>query len=585
MTRGPVQRVAAFGRPARGRLALAAVLGAVALGAAVGLMATSAWLIARAAQHPPILYLLVAVVAVRAFSLTRACARYAERLVSHDAAFRVLRELRVGVWNRLERIAPAGLPAYRSGDLLARLVADVDTQQDLFLRVLVPYAVAGLAGAGAVGLLWWLLPGAGLALFVALVVAAVVAPWLAGPAGARTDRRLAPLRGELSAATVELLRGVPDLLACGAAGRSLARVADLDRAVSRAQGASAATAGFGAGLATLASGGAVWAALALGVTAVRGGALDGVALAVVALAPLAMFEAATTLSQAPQDLDTVRRGAARVVDVLDRPEPAAEPATPAALPEPPHALRVERLRVRWPGAARPALDGVDLELGPGRRVAVVGPSGAGKSTLVAVLLRFLDPTAGRVTLGGVDITTLAGDDVRRVVKLCAQDAHVFDTSIGENVRLARRDAGPDEVRAALAGARLLDWVDGLPAGLDTPVGEHGCRVSGGQRQRIALARALLADPPVLLLDEPTEHLDVAVADALAAELVAATAGRTTLLVTHRLAVLEAVDEVVVLDGGRVVERGTHLRLLAGGGPYRRMWDLERDTGQFCDTGR
>jgi ABC-type multidrug transport system fused ATPase/permease subunit len=291
------------------------------------------------------------------------------------------------------------------------------------------------------------------------------------------------------------------------------------------------------------------------------------------LVPLAAVEVVAVLAQAPQDLRRVRGSAKRVVDVFDRPAPAHEPRAPAALPAPPYTLRVEGLRVHWPGASTPALDGLDLELTPGRRVAVVGPSGSGKSTLVAVLLRFLDPTAGRITLNGVDLRNLAGDDVRRVLGLCAQDAHLFDTTVRENVLLARRSATPGEVRAALAGARLLDWVDGLPDGSITAVGEHGCRVSGGQRQRIALARTLLAARPVLLLDEPTEHLDLATADALAAELVRAAC--TTLVVTHRLATLADVDEIVVLDAGRAVERGTHAGLLAAGGAYRRMWELER----------
>jgi thiol reductant ABC exporter CydC subunit len=400
--------------------------------------------------------------------------------------------------------------------------------------------------------------------------------------GRRAEHRVAPLRGELSGGIVELLSGAPDLLACRGAGRRLDRVAGIDRELRRALAGAATSTGLAAGLTTLAAGAAMWVALAWGVVAVRAGAIDGVALAVLVLVPVATVEIVAVLAQAPQDLQRVRPSAERVVDVFDRASPAREPLAPAALPGPPHTLRVEGLRVCWPGSATPAVDGLDLELTPGRRVAVVGPSGSGKSTLVAVLLRFLDPTAGRVTLDGVDVSTLAGDDVRRVLTLCAQDAHVFDASVAENVLLARRSADPREVRAALAGARLLDWVDGLPAGSATAVGEHGSRVSGGQRQRIALARALLADRPVLLLDEPTEHLDLATADALAAELLTATAGRTTLLVTHRLATLGDVDEIVVLDRGRVVERGTHARLLDARGLYRRMWDLERDARRFCD---
>jgi ABC-type multidrug transport system fused ATPase/permease subunit len=302
---------------------------------------------------------------------------------------------------------------------------------------------------------------------------------------------------------------------------------------------------------------------------------SGVALAVVVLIPLAAFEAVTMLPPAAQHLQRGHRSVDRVRDVLDRVAPVRAPAAPAALPPAPYTVGVVGLRAHWPGAGAPALNGVDLELGPGRRVAVVGASGSGKTTLVSVLVRFLAPSAGQVTLNEVDITTLASDDVRRVIKLCAQDGHLFDTTIEENVRLARRSATPEALRAALVQVRLLEWVDSLPEGAQTPVGEHGARVSGGQRQRIALARALLADPPVLLLDEPAEHLDLATADALTADLLAATAGRTTLFVTHRLAGLEAVDEVVVLHAGRVIQRGSHAALITVAGPYRRMWDRER----------
>ena len=334
------------------------------------------------------------------------------------------------------------------------------------------------------------------------------------------------------------------------------------------------TAGAGAALTALAGGLAVAGGLLFGVPAVRSGRLDGVLLAVVVLLPLAAFEVVAGLPLAAQYLERVRRSATRVFAVLDREEAVREPASPKPPPAAPYDLRVRDLRARWTPAGPYALDGVSLDLTPGRRCAVVGPSGSGKTTLTAVLLRLLDPAAGAVTLNGVDLRDLAGDDVRRVVGLFGQDAHLFDTTIGENVRLARRDATDAEVRDALRRARVLDWVETLPKGLDTNVGEHGARVSGGQRQRIALARTLLADFPILLLDEPAEHLDVATADELTADLLAATEGRTTLLVTHRLAGLAAADEVIVLAGGRVADRGTHAELLRRPGPYREMWRLE-----------
>jgi len=552
-------RVARLAPAGRGRLALAGALGVVAAGSTVGLLAASAWLISRAAQQPPVLYLMVAIVSVRAFAVARATGRYAERLVGHDAAFRKLADLRVAVYERLERVAPAGLAPLRSGDLLARLVGDVDLLQDLWLRLLLPYSVAALVGAGSVALVGVMLPGAGAVLAATLLVVAVGAPWLASRVARRAEAAVAPARGELSTATLDLLRGAPELVVYGAADRQLAAVARADAALTRAEGSSAAGAGVGALVATLAAGSAVWAGLALGVPAVRSGALDGVLLAVVVLTPLAVHEVFAGLAAAAQQAPRVRSAAERVLGVLDAAPPVEEPARPVPLPVPAPAssygLRLVDVTAGWPGGPD-VLHGLRLDIGAGERVALVGPSGAGKSTVAALVLKFLPARSGSVQIvgaaGGVDLAHLDGDDLRRVVGLCAQDAHLFDTTVGENVRLARPSAGDDELRAALRRARLLDWVDRLPDGLDTHVGEHGAKVSAGQRQRIALARTFLADFPVLVLDEPTEHLDEPTAAALMADVLAETAGRTVLLVTHRRADLGGFDRVVRLDDGVIV---------------------------------
>jgi ATP-binding cassette subfamily C protein CydCD len=293
-------------------------------------------------------------------------------------------------------------------------------------------------------------------------------------------------------------------------------------------------------------------------------------MAVVALTPLAAFEAVLGLPLAVRYRQRVRRSAERVYEILDAAEPVREPEQPRPAPVSPFPVVLKGVVARYEGQRSKALAGLDLTLERGRRIAVVGASGSGKTTLAQVLLRFLDPESGSYTLAGVDACAVAGDDVRRLVGLCAQDAHLFDSSVRENLLLARKDASESELRGALARARLLDWAESLPDGLDTLVGEHGARLSGGQRQRLALARALLAGFPVLVLDEPAEHLDLATADALTADLLAATEGRTTLLITHRLAGLDAVDEVIVLDAGRVVQRGPYPRLLAEDGPLREM---------------
>ncbi|GAA0268186.1 hypothetical protein GCM10009527_075620 [Actinomadura nitritigenes] len=571
-----ILRLIRLARPARGRLLLAVLFGVLALGSGVGLMATSAWLISRAAQHPPVLMLMVAIVAVRAFGLGRGVFRYAERLVGHDATFRILADLRARVYERLERLAPGGLPAFRGGDLLNRLVADVDAVQDLFLRVLLPCTVAAVVGGASVGLAWALLPSAGVILLLALLLAGVAAPWLSSATARRAERRTTDLRGDLASHVVDTLQGAPELIAYGAAPARLAEAARLDRDFTRVTARSAASTGLGAAVSALAGGLAVWGSLAVGVPAVRSGALDGILLAVIVLLPLAAFEVVAGLPLAAQHLERVRRSAARIFAVLDAPPPVEEPSDPSPLPAAPYTLQVEDLRARWTPTAPYALDGISLSLAPGRRCAIVGPSGSGKTTLTSVLLRFLEPASGSVTLNGTDLRALTGDDVRTVIGLCAQDAHLFDSTIGENVRLARPAATDAEIRDALRRARLLDWVESLPSGLDTRVGEHGAQVSGGQRQRIALARALLAGFPVLLLDEPAEHLDTATADELTADLLTATEGRTTMLVTHRLTGLDAVDEIIVLDGGRVADRGTHAELISRPGLYRTLWQRETE---------
>jgi thiol reductant ABC exporter CydC subunit len=571
----PLRATLGLARPAAGRLAVAALLGAGAIGGGIGLIATSAWLISRASQRPAESSLAIAIVAVQFFGLSRGLFRYGQRLVGHDAAFRALADLRVTTYARLETLAPAGLPAFRSGDLLARLVHDIDSLQDLLLRVIGPFLIALLVGAGTVALMWWILPAAGVILLAALLLAATALTWLTGRLSRRSESKQAAIRGELTAAVVDLIEGAPELTAYGALEAQHQRTLRIDAQLTQVAGASARTAGVGQGLATLLSGLAMWGALVAGVAAVHAGTLDGVLLAVIALVPLAAFELVTDLPTATQTLQRVRRSASRTLEVIHARPPVVEPTDPRPMPVgSPAALRVRGLRARYGDAGPWVLDGLDLDLLPGQTVALVGRSGAGKSTLAEVLLRFLPYQAGSVALDGVEISDLDGDDYRRVVGLVSQDAHIFDTTLEENLRLARRDATPAQLEAALRGARLWEWTQGLPDGLATGVGAQGALISGGQRQRLALARALLADFPVLVVDEPGEHLDTPTADALVADLLDTTDRQAVLVITHRLAGLEGVDQVIVLDGGRAVERGCHAELLAHDGPYARMWTRE-----------
>ncbi len=537
----------------RRRVVLAAAAGMAGAGAAVGLTATSAWLISRAAERPPVLYLMVAIVAVRAFGVARGALRYAERLAAHDVAFRVLADLRLAAYRRLRALAPSGLAQDRSGDLLARIVTDIDGLADVWLRVALPYVVAATIGGATVLLIGTILPLAGLALALSLVTAGVAAPLLAAVVARRAEASVAPTRGALAGEALELLRGAPELLISDACEPRLRAVGAIDRRLRDAEARSALGSGLGTLVTELAQGSAVWLGLVLGVLALRAGAIGGVALAVVVLTPIAAHELIGGVAPAAQQLPRVRSAARRLSEVLARPDPVREPDRPIRVPRGPYGLRLRRVCARYPAGSRDVLRGVDLDLRAGERALVTGGSGTGKSTLAALLLRQLDPSSGTVELvtadGSVELSALAGDDVRGIIGLCAQDPHLFDTSLRENLRIARPDATDAELLEAIGAARLGAWVASLPGGLDTLVGEHGARVSGGQRQRIELARTLLGDRPVLVFDELTEHLDEATATALMADTLALTAGRTALFITHRPALMAAVHPMVTIDLG------------------------------------
>ena len=530
----------------RSRLAAASVLGALTVVFGVGLMATAGYLISRAAERPEILSLMVAIVAVQFFGIGRPVLRYLERLASHDMTLRVLGRLRATFFERIEPLAPAELDCFRKGDLLSRMVADVDALQNLYLRGLEPPLVAVLAGAVSVGAAAAFLPAAGLVLAGGLVVAGLVSPALAGFVGARAGRRQAAARGELSAELVEALRGAPELVVFGGEAAAVDRVRAADRTLVELARRDALAAGVADGLGLVVTGLTVAGVLAVAIAAHGQGALNRVLIAMLALLALAAFEAVTPLGTAARELSATLAAGRRVLELTDRSAAVRDPVDPAPPPVWPFAVALEGVTARYPREQQPALDGVSLRLEPGERVALLGRSGAGKTTVANLMLRFLDPDGGRVTVAGRDVREYRQDDVRRVISVAGQDSHLFSASIRDNVRLARPDASEEEIADALRRARIWDWICRLPNGLDTFVGEEGHELSGGQRQRIVLARALLAGAPVLVLDEPTAHLDPVTASALVDDVFSAAGDRTVLLITHRTEGLDLVDRVVRL---------------------------------------
>jgi thiol reductant ABC exporter CydC subunit len=531
-------------RGERARLALSVALAAGAAAAAIGLLATSGYLISRAAQRPPILMLMVAIVGVRAFGIARAALRYGERLASHDVALRQLARLRVRFYRGLAPLVPGALGA-RSGDLLSRFVADVDTLQDVYLRVVIPGLVSLLVIAGAALAASLMLPAAGLTVLAALALAALLLPWLSSAAVARAARRQAPARARLTSELVESIDGASELALAGRSAEHVGRLRRSDAALARiARGDALAAAGAQVAGGVLAAAG-VLALLLVAIPAVHSGALSGVLLAALVFLLLAAYDSVLPLSASARALRMSATAAGRLREIaLARPA-VADPAAPARLSGT-GALCAEGVGFRYAPGLPWTLERTDLRIAPGEHVALTAPSGAGKSTLAELLVRFHDPGRGRVTLDGVDMREFTQAQIRGAVVLCAQDCHVFNTSIRENLLLARRDASEHELRAALAAVELEEWAAGLPQGLETLVGRDGELMSGGQRRRLALARALLADSRFLILDEPTAHLDGELAARVMHNVQRVCDDRGLLVITHDTTALEDFDRVLSL---------------------------------------
>ncbi len=541
----------------RWRVALAVALGVWTMASNVGLLSMAAYLVAASALQYGLSQLTLPMFLVQIFGILRASLRYLERLVSHDVTFKLLAGMRDWFYGHLEPLAPARLLEYRSGDLLSRIVKDVEELENVYLRALSPVVVAAAISALAFSLLYAFDSTLAFVTLGFLALAGIGVPLLVGALTRGLGRQELKLKAELNAQVVDVVQGVQDLLALGQAAGQQQKISDLGTRLGRVQKRMASIAGLQDTLHDLISNTAMLTILILVIPSVEEGKIGGVYLAFLALVTLGSFEAVHPLGTAFRFLGRSLNAGERLFEVIDAEPQVTDPESP--LPSPTsYTLEFDRVGFRYEEEGPAVLENVSFKVEPGRRVAIVGPSGSGKSTIARLALRFWDPAKGEVRLGGHDLRGYAEGDLRKSIGIVAQDAHLFNETLRENLLLARPEATDAELWSALARARLAEFVNRLLRGLDTPLGEQGLRLSGGERQRVAVARALLEDAPVLILDEPTANLDLAAEHELLARIYEGPPGRGTLIITHRLVHMERMDEILVLEGGRIVERGTQI---------------------------
>ena len=570
-----LQRLFHIMKPALPMMALAALLSFLTIAANVGLLATSAYLIASAALHPPLAALTLSITGVRFFGISRAVFRYGERYIAHKATFHILYALRVWFYQRLEPLAPAGLARYRSGDLLGRIVADVDTLQFFYLRVIAPPVVA----VAILAAMWWLLWGYSVALgwllTVAFLVGGVIAPAVLRFLGRQSSQHLLDARADLKASLVDTVQGMAELAAYNQTSQQASRLRATASEMRHFQDRSAKLSALSEALNSLVMNATVWGTLVIAIALAAAGKIEKVYLAVLVLAVQASFEALQPLPIAAYVLEESLAAARRLFAIADTVSMVKDQGDTSLVPDD-YTMAVDEVCFTYEDTQEPVLRNISFTVPAGRRLAIVGASGAGKTTLVSLLLRFAPYGSGSIRLGSRELTDYHPETVRNYLAVVSQSTHIFNASLRDNIRLARPSATEEELITAARHAAIDDFIVSLPQGYDTPAGQNGKTLSGGQRQRLSIARALLKNAPILILDEPTAGLDAVTEQEIMTSITELMQGRSTILITHRLTGLELFDEIVVLDKGRIAQRGTAAELLTKQGLFREMWQLQRD---------
>ncbi len=558
-----------------GLAALACVLGSLTIYAGIGLLAASAWLISAAALQPPLAALSVAIVGVRFFGLARAVCRYLERYMSHNVTFRLLADIRVWLYTRLEPLAPAGLQGFNKGDIFSRLVADVETLKYFYLRAALPALIAIFTVIATLLLLGWMAPALIWPAMGAFLAAGCLLPALIGQLAQKTGPQMLRARAALHGALTDSIDGITELAALGRTETQTVKVAGLSQDYMTCQKQAGKITALADALGIMTMNLAVIAVVALAVPLVSSGSLNGIYLAVAALTVQASFEAVLPLPAVIYYWRECQAALARI-QAISGLAPVVDHSGTKDVLSGSVALAAHNLTFAYQAEVLPVLSNITFTLPAAKRLAIVGASGAGKSTLAGIILRFLDHSGGQLLLNEVDIKDYKPESVRHSLSVVSQDTYLFNATIRDNILLARPAATEAELNNALIGAHLEEFLTRLPQGLETMTGQNGLALSGGERQRIALARALLKAAPVWLLDEPTAGLDACTEAAVMENILQASRNRSVILITHRLTGLEAMDEILVLESGRIVEQGTWDELMAKSGVFSQMWTIQQD---------
>ncbi|EEH64248.1 thiol reductant ABC exporter, CydC subunit [Gleimia coleocanis DSM 15436] len=559
------------------QFALAILLGSLGLGASLGLAATSAWLIARASQHPPVLYLTMATVGVRFFGISKALLRYVQRLASHHVAMGGIAALRSNVYRKLAGAKTSTLAGLKRGDLLARTGSDVDALGDLLVKSVLPLCVSLVVGIGTVAGIAIISVPAAVVLAVALFLSGFVGPVLTARHARLGEIANDQARLGLVESTTTLLTNSPELLVSGGYQQVRDDISANESRLIKSRDKAAKPAAVAAAIDQLAIGIAVTGAILIGIPSAEAGLISVLSIAILTLVPLASFESTSELAAAAVQLVRSARAAERIQQIIEPDTLVKDAQLPANAAQEP-VLEVKNLSVGWPGGPVIA-SGLNLTLQPGRSFALVGPSGIGKTTLLYTLVGMLEPVAGSVKLNGVNVHKIRGEEVGKVVSFTPEDAHIFATSVIENLRVANPRVTPEETAVLLDKAGLGTWFKHLHEQENTVLGSGGTSLSGGERRRMLLARAFANQAPLMLLDEPGEHLEPATADALVTDLLSVRdEQRGTLLVSHRVSALAAADQILVMsheDGVTTISaQGTHEELLASCDSYRHACEAE-----------